>query len=117
MRVMAHKTPARVELPEYSETAIFEAVVNAVAHRDYAVRGSRIRLSVFEDRLEIQSPGALPNNLTVDDMPYRQATRNQTLTSLLGRMPTAGIKGAVDGCSSWSGAATAYRSSNGRRGN
>ena len=94
MRVMAHKTPARVELPEYSETAIFEAVVNAVAHRDYAVRGSRIRLSVFEDRLEIQSPGALPNNLTVDDMPYRQATRNQTLTSLLGRMPTAGIKGA-----------------------
>ena len=94
MRVAAHKTPARADLPQYSEEVLFEAVVNAVAHRDYSIRGSRIRLSMFEDRIEIQSPGALPNNLTVEDMPHRQATRNELLTSLLGRVPSSGIKGA-----------------------
>ena len=94
MRVAAHKTPARADLPQYSEEALFEAVVNAVAHRDYSIRGSRIRLSMFEDRIEIQSPGSLPNNLTVEDMPHRQATRNELLTSLLGRVPASGIKGA-----------------------
>lgn len=94
MRVAAHKSPARAELPQYSEEALFEAVVNAVAHRDYSIQASRIRLSMFEDRVEIQSPGSLPNNLTVEDMPHRQATRNELLTSLLGRVPASGIKGA-----------------------
>lgn len=94
MRVAAHKSPARADLPQYSEEALFEAVVNAVAHRDYSIRGSRIRLSMFEDRIEIQSPGALPNNLTVEDMSHRQATRNELLTSLLGRVPASEIKGA-----------------------
>ena len=94
MRVAAYKTPARADLPQYSEAALFEAVVNAVAHRDYSIQGSRIRLSMFEDRIELQSPGALPNNLSVDDMPHRQATRNELLTSLLGRVPAAGVGGA-----------------------
>ena len=61
MQVAARKVPARVEMPQYSDRALFEAVVNAVAHRDYSMHGSRIRLSIFEDRLEIQSPGSLPN--------------------------------------------------------
>lgn len=94
MRVGARKTPARAELPQYSKKALFEVVVNAVAHRDYSIQGSRIRLSMFEDRIEIQSPGSLPNNLTLEGMPYRQATRNELLTSLLGRVPASGINGA-----------------------
>lgn len=94
MRVAAHKGPMRSELPQYSEAAVFEAVVNAAAHRDYSIRGSRIRLSVFEDRLEIQSPGSLPNNLTVDDMAHRQSTRNELLASLLDRVPASGIRGS-----------------------
>ena len=96
MQVAARKVPARLDLPQYSEEALFEALVNAVAHRDYSMRGSRIRLSMFTDRLEIQSPGSLPNNLTVESMATRQATRNQTLTSLLGRMPVEGIRGSED---------------------
>ena len=44
MRVGAYKNPARTDLPQYSEKALFEALVNAVAHRDYAIRGSRIRI-------------------------------------------------------------------------
>ena len=96
MRVGAHKDPARVNLPQYSEKAVFEAVVNAVVHRDYSIRGSRIRLSMFDDRLEVQSPGALPNNLTLESMQARQATRNEALTSVLARMPVEGISGSTD---------------------
>ena len=59
MRVGAHKSPGRVDLPQYSLEAVFEALVNAVAHRDYGIKGSRIRLSMLSDRLEINSPGGL----------------------------------------------------------
>ena len=95
MQVAARKTPARIDMPQYNEKAIFEAVVNAVVHRDYAIRGSRIRLSMFSDRLELQSPGALPNTLTVDSMALRQATRNQVIASLMGRMEVEEIRGSA----------------------
>ena len=96
MKVAARKDPARLNLPQYSEQALFEAVVNAVAHRDYSIRGSRISLSMFDDRLEIQSPGSLPNNLTVDSMSLRQSTRNEALTSALARIPVRGTLGSED---------------------
>ena len=94
MHVASRKTPARVDLPQYSERALFEAVVNAVVHRDYSRRQSRIRLSMFEDRVEIQSPGSLPNNLSIESLGERQATRNEALTSVFRRMPVAGIPGS-----------------------
>ena len=96
MRVGAYKNPARTDLPQYSEKALFEAIVNAVAHRDYGIRGSRIRLSMFADRLEINSPGSLPNNLTIESMDVRQSTRNEALTSMLGRMSVGNIRGSDD---------------------
>ena len=95
-RVAARKEPARVNLPQYSERALFEAIVNAVVHRDYSIRSSKIRLSMFEDHLEVQSPGSLPNNLTLESMEARQATRNEALTSVLARMPVEGISGSAD---------------------
>ena len=94
MRVGAYKDPARTDLPQYSEKALFEAIVNAVAHRDYAIRSSRIRLSMFVDRLEINSPGNLQNNLTIENMDVRQSTRNEALTSMLGRMSVGNIRGS-----------------------
>ena len=94
MHVGARKTPARENLPEYSTQALFEAIVNAVVHRDYSIRGSRIRLSIFSDRLELCSPGSLPNNLTIENMGERQSTRNEALTSVLGRMDAGSIEGA-----------------------
>ena len=96
MRVGAYKNPARIDLPQYSKKALFEAIVNAVAHRDYEIRGSRIRLSMFADRLEINSPGDLPNNLTIESMDVRQSTRNEALTSMLGRMSVGNIHGSED---------------------
>ncbi len=94
MRVGAYKSPARTNLPQYSEKALFEAIVNAVVHRDYSIRGSRIRLSMFADRIEINSPGGLPNNLTIDSMDVRQSTRNEALASMLGRIPVEDIHGS-----------------------
>ncbi len=96
MQVSARKVPARIDMPQYSENAIFEAVVNAVVHCDYGIRGKRIRLSMFADRLEIQSPGALPNTLTLESMELRQATRNQAIASLMGRMGVGDILGSAD---------------------
>ncbi len=96
MRVAARKEPARVDLPQYSQKAVFEALVNAVVHRDYSMRGSKIRLSMFSDRLEIQSPGSLPNNLTVESMSLRQSTRNEALASAMARIPVSGTPGGDD---------------------
>ena len=96
MQVAARKDPARSDLPQYSEKALFEALVNAVVHRDYSMKGSKIRLSMFDDRLEIQSPGSLPNNLTVESMASRQSIRNEALASVLARMPVGGICGGGD---------------------
>ena len=86
MQVTAHKEPNRIDMPRYSVNAVFEAIVNAVAHRDYSIKGSSIRLLMFENRLEIYSPGALPGNLTIEGMPQGQLTRNEALVSVLGRM-------------------------------
>ena len=96
MRVAARKVPGRVDLPQYSDRAVFEAIVNAVAHRDYSIAERRIRVSVFEDRLEVQSPGALANGLRIDIMDSQQSTRNEALVSALARMSCTGIRGAGD---------------------
>ena len=85
--VRATKTMARADLPQFSERAVFEALVNAVAHRDYSIAGARIRLHLFGDRLELYVPGALANTLTPDSMHLRQASRNELIVSLLARCP------------------------------
>ena len=85
MLVRATKTTARIERPQFSERAVFEALVNAVAHRDYSVAESRIRLHLFGDRLELCVPGALANTLAPDSLHLRQASRNELIVSLLAR--------------------------------
>ena len=87
MMVRATKHTARDESPQFSERAVFEALVNAVAHRDYSMAGMRIRLHLFSDRLELRVPGALANTLTPDSLHLRQASRNDVIVSLLVRCP------------------------------
>lgn len=85
MKVPAKKDVGRKDLPQYSLKAVFEALVNAVAHRDYAIYGAKIRLHMFSDRLELASPGALANTMEVDDLELRQSCRNELLAGLLAR--------------------------------
>ena len=94
MRVGARKMPARENLPQYSQYAVFEAIVNAVAHRDYSITSQRIRISMFEDRLEIESPGSLPNRMTLESMESRQVARNGVIASVFGRIPVDDIPGS-----------------------
>jgi predicted HTH transcriptional regulator len=90
MRVAATKDIGRTDIPQFDLTAVFEALVNAVAHRDYAIYGSKIRLRLYSDRLEVFSPGALANTMTVESLPLRQSVRNEVITSLLARCPVPG---------------------------
>jgi len=76
----------RVETYVYPTEVLREAIVNAVCHRDYTISGASIRVLLFQDRLEIRSPGGLPNTLTLESMVYRQFTRNQTIASFLAPM-------------------------------
>ena len=94
MRVSARKVPERENAPQYSVAAVFEAVVNAVAHRDYSISSRRVRMSMFSDRLEIESPGRLPNGMTLAGMEASQATRNEVIASVFGRVPVGDIPGA-----------------------
>ena len=95
MLVRAAKKTARIERPQFSERAVFEALANAVAHRDYSMAGARIRLHMFADRLELYVPGPLANTLTTDSMHLRQYSRNELIVSLLARcrMPVDGSFG------------------------
>ena len=75
----------RREIPEYPPAALREAIANAVAHRDYSpyVRGSYIQIRMFADRLEVQSPGGLFGNVTVENIEEEQSTRNARLMRLM----------------------------------
>ncbi|MGQ9492994.1 MAG: ATP-binding protein [Anaerolineae bacterium] len=66
----------REERPEYPPAAVREAIVNAVAHRDYRLTGRRIEVRMFNDRLEIISPGGLPGHITLDNIVEEHFSRN-----------------------------------------
>ena len=87
MKVAAFKDPGRADRPQFDMTAVFEAVMNAVAHRDYSIHGSRIRLRLFADRLELCSPGAIPYSLEPENLLHIQSSRNRLLSSLLAKCP------------------------------
>ena len=74
----------RVDRWEYPEPVVREAVVNALVHRDYSIAGTDVALLIFSNRLEVHSPGRLPNTVTVDGMRsgFRYA-RNQTLVNVM----------------------------------
>lgn len=69
---------------DYPEPALREVLVNAVVHRDYSILGTDIMLSIFSDRLEVQSPGRLPNTVTVGGMRAgARYARNQVLVNFM----------------------------------
>ena len=74
----------RIDRWEYPGIVIREAVVNALVHRDYSISGTDIMLAIYSDRLEIQSPGRLPNTVTIDGMKSgMRYARNQTLVNIM----------------------------------
>ena len=74
----------RCRKPVFPEDAVREAIVNAVAHRDYTLVGTDVELSLYRDRLEVISPGHLPNGVTVEKMKEGlRAARNELIKEIL----------------------------------
>ena len=82
MRVEAVVTGLkRQELPEYPRFAVREALVNALCHRDYRLKGRRVEIRMYEDRLEVISPGGLPGYMTLDNLVEDHFSRNPRLVA------------------------------------
>ncbi len=91
MRVGATvNTLEREEITEYPRFAVREALVNAVAHRDYRIKGRRIEIRMYANRLEIISPGGLPGYMTVDNLVEEHFSRNPRIVTIrcLGNLST-----------------------------
>ena len=73
--IIPQDSPRRIEIEEYPHSVIREAIVNAVAHRDYYSYDS-IQINIFEDRIEISNPGGLPQGLTKEFFGKRSVRRN-----------------------------------------
>ncbi len=74
----------REDILLYDRKALGEAVVNAIAHRDYSLSGSQIRLFLFQDHIEVRSPGRLPNSVTLDNIKLGvHAERNRAIATVL----------------------------------
>ena len=70
-------------VPEYPEFAWLEGVVNAVTHREYGMSGNFIKVSMYDDRLEIESPGKLPNVVTLQNIKNTRYSRNPRISRVL----------------------------------
>jgi ATP-dependent DNA helicase RecG len=82
MRVEAVVTGLRrEEVSEYPPFAVREALVNAICHRDYRLNGRRVEIRMYEDRLEVISPGGLPGYITLDNIVEEHFSRNPRLVA------------------------------------
>ena len=97
-RMMWRKTPnSREELPEYVERSYHEALVNALVHRDYLVYGSEVHIDMYDDRLEIYSPGGMPDGSMIQDrdpLTVPSTRRNPMLADVFNRLGYMERKGS-----------------------
>ncbi len=71
------------DIMEYPLVAVREAITNAIVHRDYAIDGSQVRIFLFDDRIEIYTPGGLATGVTVENIEYTQHSRNRIIAEAL----------------------------------
>ena len=73
----------REALPEYPEPVLREAIVNALGHRDYGLAGATVDITVWDDRIEVRSPGPLPGHITLENMRTEHYSRNPRIMRVL----------------------------------
>lgn len=97
-KLMWRKTPnSREEMPEYVERSYHEALVNALAHRDYLVNGSEVHIDIYDDRMEIYSPGGMPDGSYIqerDPLTVPSTRRNPVLADIFNRLGYMERKGS-----------------------
>ncbi|MDO4269211.1 MAG: ATP-binding protein, partial [Eubacteriales bacterium] len=98
VRMMWRKTAnSREELPEYVERSYHEALINALAHRDYLVNGSEVHIDIYDDRMEIYSPGGMPDGSIIqerDPLTVPSTRRNPVIADMLNRLGYMERKGS-----------------------
>lgn len=88
---------SREEMPEYVERSYHEALVNAIAHRDYLIYGSEVHIDIFDDRMEIYSPGGMPDGSLIqerDPLMVPSTRRNPVLADIFNRFGYMERKGS-----------------------
>ena len=83
------KDNERIDKPDYAQRAVTEALVNALIHRDYIVMGKEIHIDMYDDRVEIQSPGGMFDGKAIQDRDIdtiSSARRNPVIADLFHRM-------------------------------
>ena len=88
---------SREEMPEYVERSYHEALVNALAHRDYLVNGSEVHIDIYDDRMEIYSPGGMPDGSMIQDrdpLTVASTRRNPVLADVFNRLGYMERKGS-----------------------
>ena len=76
----------REEIPEYPMAALREAITNAVMHRDWFIEGANVFVEIYEDRIEVSSPGGLPKGMLPEDLGSKSVRRNPLIADLLHRI-------------------------------
>ena len=79
------KETRRKEILEIPEFVLREAIVNAVAHRDYFEKGAHVQVEIFDNRIEISNPGGLPKGLKPENFGKHSVARNSLIAALLHR--------------------------------
>ncbi len=77
---------AREAILQYPKYVIRELIVNAVAHRDYSIRGSRTLIKIFKDKIEFDSPGGFAGGVNENNILYQQYSRNPTIVRVLNKI-------------------------------
>ena len=80
---MLVRTDDPIDVPEYPDYSVREALANALAHRDWSLEGAKVHVFMFDDRLEIWSPGRLPPPITLERLGYDQFSRNRLIARVL----------------------------------
>ncbi len=76
----------RSDDPPYPPGVLREAIVNAIAHRDYRLIGNQIHLLIFSDRVQVRSPGKLPGHVTLKNLLHERYSRNEAIVQVLADM-------------------------------
>ncbi len=80
---------SRIEMPDYCERSVFEALVNALIHRDYLILGSEVHIDIYDDRLTITSPGGMADGTRIQEREIfniSSTRRNPILADIFGRL-------------------------------
>lgn len=85
-----------LEAVQYPEETLHEIITNAVLHRDYSI-ATDIQIRIFDNRVEVESPGKLPGHVTIDNILDSQSARNPKIVRIINKFPDAPNKDVGEG--------------------